>query len=133
MADYTVQEISVSGLEPSLSAATSGDTIALQGDQREFVVVNNGSGASIDVTIPAQTTSVKISGVGALDDQRLEERRVGTDEVPARLRCTAHEGEGIRVVREYLELLVTRIDQEHAGEGVRHHGPTGHDEFRAAW
>jgi len=67
MADYTVQEISVSGLEPSLSAAASGDTIPLQGDQREFVVVNNGSGASIDVTIPAQTTSVNISGVGALD------------------------------------------------------------------
>lgn len=66
MADYTVQEIGVDGLEPSLSAATDGDTIPLLGDQREFVVVNNGSGSSIDVTIPAQTTTVNISGVGAI-------------------------------------------------------------------
>ena len=66
MADYTVQDIVTGGLNPSLSTPADGDTIPVSGDQREFLVVDNASGASIDVTIPAQTSSVNISGVGSL-------------------------------------------------------------------
>lgn len=84
MADYTVQEIDVDGLDPSFSEPEDGDTIPVNGDQREFLVVKNGAASPVTVTIPAQTTSVNISGVGAVevDDHEVdvpdgEERWIG--------------------------------------------------------
>ncbi|MCK4521994.1 MAG: hypothetical protein KAU20_05455 [Nanoarchaeota archaeon] len=49
MADYTVQAIALTGLEPALVAVALSD--AFINDGRTFLVVSNGSGGSIDVTI----------------------------------------------------------------------------------
>lgn len=66
MALLTVQSAALSGLAESFTAATAttGDTFPEDGKQETFLEVNNGSGASIDVTITAIETSVVVSKVG---------------------------------------------------------------------
>jgi hypothetical protein len=56
MAELTVQDITRSGLDPTLSAASSGgDTFAH--DPSAFVEVDNASGSSVDVTFTSQYPS----------------------------------------------------------------------------
>lgn len=66
MAALSIQTVVDSGIVPSLSAAATGDTVADDGTGRTFVEVANGGGGSINVTIPAQQTSVVVPGVGSL-------------------------------------------------------------------
>ena len=66
MAALTVQSVVDSGLTPALASVNTGDTAADDGTGRTFVEVANGSGSSINVTVPAQQTSVVVPGVGAL-------------------------------------------------------------------
>lgn len=66
MAALNIQTIADTGIVPSLASATNGDTVADDGTARTFVEVANGGGSSINVTIPAQQTSVVVPGVGAL-------------------------------------------------------------------
>lgn len=65
MATITVNNSSLSGLiinDQLTAAAGGGDVFA--NDGKTYFVVNNGSGASINVTFTAQNTSVSKSGYG---------------------------------------------------------------------
>lgn len=65
MAAMTIQSISPDGATITYGSVNSADTIAVpQGDQRHFLFVKNTSGGSINVTITAQKTSVRVPGVG---------------------------------------------------------------------
>ena len=66
MATYTVQTVVDTGITPSLVSVASSDNFADDGSARTFVEVVNGAGAPINVTIPAQQTSVVVPGVGSL-------------------------------------------------------------------
>ena len=66
MAALSIQTVVDSGLAPTLAAANNGDTVADDGSSRTFVEVSNGGGSSINVTVPAQQTSVNVPGVGVL-------------------------------------------------------------------
>ena len=66
MAALSIQTVVDTGIVPSLTAASASDTVADDGTNRTFVEVANGGGGSINVTIPAQQTSVVVPGVGAL-------------------------------------------------------------------
>lgn len=65
MAALTVQNISQTSLVPSLvQAAAGGDHFIADNGQRHFLMVLNGSGAPITVTIPAQQATSQQQGVG---------------------------------------------------------------------
>lgn len=66
MADITVNDIVMSGVIASFGAAASGDTIPIAGDDRVYLEVINANGASINVTITKQTTSVNVPGEGSV-------------------------------------------------------------------
>lgn len=66
MAALTIQTIADTGIVPSLASVNTGDTVADDGTARTFVEVSNGGGSSINVTVPAQQTSVVVPGVGSL-------------------------------------------------------------------
>lgn len=63
MALLTAQNIAQTGLTATFSAVNSSDTVAQPTDQRLFLEVLNGGGGSINVTIPAQTTTIQ-NGMG---------------------------------------------------------------------
>lgn len=59
--------ISQSGTTQSLASAnTDGSKILTRSDGRTFLVVTNGSGGSINVTLVAQTTSINVPGAGPI-------------------------------------------------------------------
>ncbi len=66
MALLTVQTIDRAGTSLALAAATvtTGDTAVVADDGRHAIVVNNGSGGSINVTVTAQTTTARQDGAG---------------------------------------------------------------------
>ena len=66
MATLTVQEIAVGGssLTMSTPTATTGDDAVVSDDQRYAILVNNGSGGSINVTVTAQTSLAQQVGAG---------------------------------------------------------------------
>jgi hypothetical protein len=67
MAALTPIAIAPTGLAPAyVAAAAGGDTIKVDNLQRHFLVVKNASGASINVTIAAQRTSIVVPGAGTL-------------------------------------------------------------------
>lgn len=66
MATYTVQTVSDAGVTPSLVAVAASDNFADDGSGRTFVEVNNAGGAAITVTVPAQTATVTVPGVGSV-------------------------------------------------------------------
>lgn len=66
MAAITIQNIVAAGVAPSFVAAAAADTVAVVGDERILVHVANGSGDSINVTIPAEDTPQTIAGFGSV-------------------------------------------------------------------
>lgn len=67
MAELTVQDITPAGKEITLTAAAeAGDTFDDDGKERTILVVANGSGSSIDVTVSAAKTSTRVQGVGSI-------------------------------------------------------------------
>lgn len=66
MAAMSIQTIVDTGLAPSLSAVANGDTVADDGGARTYVEVANGSGSSINVTVPSQQANVVVPGAGQL-------------------------------------------------------------------
>jgi hypothetical protein len=66
MADITVQDASFAGVALSFGAAAEGDTIPMTASDRICLIVNNGSGDSINVTLTAETTSATVSGYGSV-------------------------------------------------------------------
>lgn len=66
MALYTVQNIAKTGLAPTYGAVALSDTFPNPGDERTFLHVKNGSGASINVTVTAFRTLAKVTGAGQL-------------------------------------------------------------------
>lgn len=76
MATYTVQQVARTGVEPTYNAVASSDEFANNG--RTVLLVNNGSGASINVTV---VTPITVDGL-ALSDRIVavpagEERVIG--------------------------------------------------------
>jgi hypothetical protein len=66
MAALTVQTMLRAGLAPAFTAVTASDTITVETGERTFLHVKNASGASINATLVAFITSVKIPGVGSV-------------------------------------------------------------------
>ena len=67
MAALTVQNLTLAGLAPTLTAAAGGgDTFANPSDERTFLRVANGSGSSVTVTIAKQKATVSAAGYGAV-------------------------------------------------------------------
>lgn len=67
MAALALQNIVEAGLAPSMaSAAGGGDTFANANDERTILMVTNGGGGSITVTITAQDTSETVPGFGTV-------------------------------------------------------------------
>lgn len=66
MATYTVLNIAKTGLTPAYVAVAASDQFPNPSDERTFLHVKNGSGASINVTITAQKTTAKVPGVGVV-------------------------------------------------------------------
>lgn len=67
MATLTNNEIVDAGLTDALvAAAAGGDQVLIDSDYRNWIEVANASGGSINVTLAAQQTSVKVSGQGTL-------------------------------------------------------------------
>jgi hypothetical protein len=68
MAALTLQNIGIlTALVPSyVAAASGGDTVETNADQRAFIHVKNGGGSSIDVGITAIKTTKKVKGVGTV-------------------------------------------------------------------
>lgn len=64
MAAMTIQEIAKSGLNYTLAAVATGDTIKQSTDRRTFLLVRNAGVGSINVTIPAQRTTGREDGAG---------------------------------------------------------------------
>jgi len=65
MATLSIQTITEAGLAPSLGAAGgSGDVFPNTG--REFLMVENGGGSSVTVTIEAQVTTARAPGMGTV-------------------------------------------------------------------
>jgi hypothetical protein len=67
MAILTAQALNIDGLAATLtSAAAGGDKFANPSDERTFLRVTNGSGASINVTITKQVAAVNAPGYGSV-------------------------------------------------------------------
>lgn len=64
MALLTAQLIVPTGILPTYAAVSASDTLNVPSDERTFMHVKNGSGASINVTLVAVATSQKVAGVG---------------------------------------------------------------------
>lgn len=84
MALLTVQNLAKAGATPTYGAVAASDTFLNIGDERTFLHVKNGSGASINVTVTARKTQVKVPGVGQLTVSNLvvavpagQERMIG--------------------------------------------------------
>lgn len=56
MADLTVTNLSRAGITPTLGAAGAGGDTFTNSDERAFVVVKNGGGSAITVTLDILTT-----------------------------------------------------------------------------
>ena len=72
MALLTVQNIVEAGIVPTYAAAAGGgDTFPNPEDQSTFLVVINGGGGSINVTLTSQIATASVPGVGnvALSDR----------------------------------------------------------------
>jgi precorrin-6B methylase 1 len=68
MATLTLQTILLAGaVITPVAAAGGGDEFANASDERTYLQVTNGSGGSINVTIPAQQANVAVAGFGTLD------------------------------------------------------------------
>lgn len=67
MATLTVQQIVDSGLAHSLAAVNSNDKFTDDGSERTFLLVSNGGGSPINVTVAAIQDSVSVPGVGVID------------------------------------------------------------------
>jgi len=67
MADITLQTIAATGVVLTFASAAAADKVVVDSGDRVAVAVANASGSSIDVTIPAVTTSINVPGVGAVD------------------------------------------------------------------
>lgn len=66
MATLTVNNIAQTGLVESLISATASDDFDDDGQQQTYIEVANASLVSITVTIPAQTATQYVQGVGNL-------------------------------------------------------------------
>lgn len=67
MADLAVQNITKAGLAASfVSAAAGGDAFVNDNTERTVLHVKNSNGATRDVTITAQRTSVSVPGAGTV-------------------------------------------------------------------
>lgn len=66
MATLTVNNISQAGLVESLANATASDDFDDDGQQQTYIEVANASAAATIVTIPAQTVTQYVPGVGLL-------------------------------------------------------------------
>lgn len=67
MALITAQVITDLGLTPAYTAVSASDTFVIpQSEDRHFLHVKNSGGVSLDVTITAVKTSVKVAGAGTL-------------------------------------------------------------------
>lgn len=63
----TVATISQSGTTQALAAAnTDGSQFLVRSGGRTFLLVDNASGGSINVTLEVQTTSINVPGAGAI-------------------------------------------------------------------
>jgi hypothetical protein len=59
MAQLTPVTIALAGLAPSYDAVNASDKVKQPTDQRIFVHVKNGSGGSINVTVPVATSTIE--------------------------------------------------------------------------
>jgi hypothetical protein len=66
MADITVQDASFAGVALNFVAAAAGDAIPMAATDHVCLIVNNGSGDSINVTLTAATTSATVGGYGSV-------------------------------------------------------------------
>lgn len=67
MAVLTLNIITSLGVTATYAAATAtGDSFPSTSDERVFLHVKNGAASPITVTIPAQTASEKVAGVGPI-------------------------------------------------------------------
>jgi hypothetical protein len=62
----TVQSVVPGGVAPTYAAANNGDVFPADSSERNFLHVKNGGGGSINATIPAQSGSAKVPGVGTV-------------------------------------------------------------------
>lgn len=67
MADIPLQTITTAGVTPTMGAAAAEDTVQVDAGERVFILVENGGGSSINVTIPAVMETTVVPGVGAVD------------------------------------------------------------------
>lgn len=69
MADIPIQSpvFTDAGLTPAFNSAAAGDEVVVESGERVVVVVANGSGGSINVTIPAVSDTANVPGVGSVD------------------------------------------------------------------
>lgn len=67
MATLTVQSIDKDGITPTLATptASTGDQAVVADDGRHFILVNNNSAGSINVTVSKQRATAPQAGVGA--------------------------------------------------------------------
>ncbi len=66
MGTMTIQKITPAGLAAVFSAVAAQDVIETGGNDRFMLLVKNGGGASINVTIPAFTTEADVAGAGLI-------------------------------------------------------------------
>lgn len=68
MALLTVQEIDRDGITVTTvtPTASTGDTFVAADDGRHFILIDNGSGASINVTVAKQVSTARQDGAGAV-------------------------------------------------------------------
>lgn len=64
MAEKSVQVAAEGGVALSFGAAAANDTF--KNDGRTLLIVKNGSGSTVTVTVTAQKTSANVSGLGAV-------------------------------------------------------------------
>jgi len=65
MATITVQTITESGITPTFASATAEGDV-MDNDGKTFLMIKNGSGGSITVTVTAQVTSFDVGAFGPL-------------------------------------------------------------------
>lgn len=66
MATLTVQQIVDTGLAHTLAAVNASDKFTDDGSERTFLLVTNGGGGSINVTVNAVQANVSVPGVGVI-------------------------------------------------------------------
>lgn len=65
MADLTIHNVSEDGANVTFASASAGGDAAFN-DGRTMLLINNGSGSSVTITVTAQTTSVEKPDFGDL-------------------------------------------------------------------